>query len=228
MRDYFDGENHSKINHFLCGSAFKLVVIRTEQLTLKKKMSTIIRNLLFLVTMLTLLGGFSMACNTNRPADRYWANDWDLPMDFSCHRGHPIKSLYSYWLDCRRDRVWSFECGNVGNAWYWMSCDGWTTELNEWDGPLFKLCENNGFVSGISSVHDNGKEDRRFKIKCCRSDSHKTCDCSVEVLNNFQAVLDYTIPEGKVLTGLYSIHRNDKEDRKWQAIICSISKKRGY
>lgn len=53
----------------------------------QKKMSTIIRNLLFLVTMLTLLGGFSMACNTNRPADRYWANDWDLPMDFSCHRG---------------------------------------------------------------------------------------------------------------------------------------------
>ena len=28
-------------------------------------------------------------------------------------------------------------------------------------GPLFHMCDNNGYISGLKSVHDNGKEDRR-------------------------------------------------------------------
>jgi hypothetical protein len=29
------------------------------------------------------------------------------------------------------------------------------------------ICPGNGFIAGLSSYHDNGKEDRRWKFYCC-------------------------------------------------------------
>lgn len=69
--------------------------------------------------------------------------------------------MNSFWLSCKRDRVWSFECGTIGKK-FTTSCFDWTPELNEWDEPLMKICPGDGYVSGLSSVHDNGKEDRRY------------------------------------------------------------------
>ena len=39
--------------------------------------------------------------------------------------------------------------------------------INEFDQPLTFQCPNDGFITGTESVHDNRKEDRRFKFQCC-------------------------------------------------------------
>lgn len=80
------------------------------------------------------------------------SSDLCFPVD------NPISSLYSTWRSCKRDRIWSFTCQNAGGD---KKCSEWTDWVNEWDGPLFKICDKNGYISGVYSEHDNGKEDRR-------------------------------------------------------------------
>lgn len=44
----------------------------------------------------------------------------------------------------------------------------WTTGyVNGWDGVMNYQCPGNSVMSGMYSVHDNGKEDRIFKFICC-------------------------------------------------------------
>jgi len=80
------------------------------------------------------------------------SSDLCFPVD------NPISSLYSTWRSCKRDRIWSFTCQDAGGD---KKCSEWTDWVNEWDGPLFKICDKNGYISGVYSEHDNGKEDRR-------------------------------------------------------------------
>lgn len=42
-------------------------------------------------------------------------------------------------------------------------------------------------------------------------------------LNNWDALVDYTTPPGTVMVGLYSVHRNDKEDRRFRVRYQSLS-----
>ena len=39
--------------------------------------------------------------------------------------------------------------------------------VNDWDQPVTYQCPNDGFLTGIKSVHNNQFEDRRFKYQCC-------------------------------------------------------------
>ena len=45
---------------------------------------------------------------------------------------------------------------------------------NDLDGVLIFQCPHGGAVTGVSSFHDNGKEDRRFKFQCCESTGETT------------------------------------------------------
>ena len=43
---------------------------------------------------------------------------------------------------------------------------------NQWDGLMDFNCGDyvqNGFLVGFKSVHDNGKEDRRYNFYCCNA-----------------------------------------------------------
>merc|ERR1712232_315828 len=46
----------------------------------------------------------------------------------------------------------------------------WTGYINKWDGPLnYRAGANtNTYLSGLASVHDNYREDRRFQVKHIR------------------------------------------------------------
>lgn len=79
-------------------------------------------------------------------------------MLFYMYVGNVIILLYSFWLGCKNDCVWSLECGVVGKFNNEKKCL-LIVEVNEWDGLLFKMCDGNGYVGGLFSVYDNGKED---------------------------------------------------------------------
>ena len=48
------------------------------------------------------------------------------------------------------------------------SC-AWTGYKNNWDGGLTYTVAPDWMVNGFASVHDNGKEDRRFKYQICKT-----------------------------------------------------------
>ena len=73
-----------------------------------------------------------------------------------------ITSIYSEYSECRRDRVWSFGCKDVVPSSFKISCKWSHDFVNDWDLPLVGFCDADSYLAGMYSVHDNGKEDRRF------------------------------------------------------------------
>jgi len=43
----------------------------------------------------------------------------------------------------------------------------WTGYVNGWDAAHTTVCGGQRVIAGVSSYHDNGKEDRRFNYYCC-------------------------------------------------------------
>ena len=42
-----------------------------------------------------------------------------------------------------------------------------TGYVNDFDAPVLYTCPNGGYLNGVYSVHDNKKEDRRYRFRCC-------------------------------------------------------------
>jgi len=96
---------------------------------------------------------------------------------------------------------------------------------NDWDGELRHECAANQALVSMFSIHDNSKEDRRWKIKCsavpefasltaCRWDSETTFDA------------EWTSPPvrpNEVVTGVLSQHSNGAEDRWFAFKVCTLS-----
>jgi len=64
------------------------------------------------------------------------------------------------------------------------------------------------------SIHDNGKEDRIWRIKSCELpdvESKQNTDGGWE--NGWDSVLSYNLPANSFLTKITSLHDNWKEDR---------------
>ncbi|XP_068720072.1 hemagglutinin/amebocyte aggregation factor-like [Montipora capricornis] len=172
-------------------------------------------------------------CEATGPDGTDWANEFDKPVDFLCERGKALTSIKSVYSSCRRDRVWSFGCEiqkpvKKDN----LECQR-TDFLNNWDEPVFKFCNDGGFIAGMYSEHSNSAEDRRFKIDCCRDASKKTkyrtTDCfSVKLTENYKEDINFELKQANVIRGLFSMHKNSKEDRLWYAIVCTLKGKRIY
>ncbi|GFR94782.1 hemagglutinin/amebocyte aggregation factor [Elysia marginata] len=148
-------------------------------------------------------------------------NEWDQPLNFECPEGKVIKSVYSIHDNGREDRRFKLVCGKAPSDAEPKQCE-WTSDyVNEWDQPVMFLCPANYLVAGIYSVHDNSREDRRMKFKCCRQPGIKTKSCQMsDFLNSWDQPLDYTVGSGRALVGWMSRHDNSKEDRIHKMVDC--------
>ena len=72
--------------------------------------------------------------------------------------GESIRRIHSIHRNCIEDRIWAFSCESNSAA---QVCS-WTGFVNSYDNLLNFKCPNNGFISGIYSVHSNKREDRRL------------------------------------------------------------------
>ena len=43
-----------------------------------------------------------------------------------------------------------------------------------------------------------------------------------DFVNAYDKALEYTCPDNKVLAGVFSVHKNVKEDRRWKFECCDI------
>ncbi|XP_022295388.1 hemagglutinin/amebocyte aggregation factor-like [Crassostrea virginica] len=96
---------------------------------------------------------------------------------------------------------------------------------NDWDQPLaFKCPSSNSQISQIVSIHDNNKEDRLFDFGCRLVDGLVSgpISCRIsEYVNNFDEPVLYACPNGGYLNGVYSVHDNVPEDRKFKFRCCT-------
>ncbi|XP_059154336.1 dermatopontin-like [Physella acuta] len=149
----------------------------------------------------------------------YVVNDWDQPFDFKCPLGQAISYISSEHDDYYEDRKWEFQCRSVGET---RDCEQ-SGYVNEFDELLTYVCPHNKVITGVASSHNDHYEDRRFRFQCCSVTGRILTGCYITGdVNVWDGRLTLNVPEGKVVNGAYSIHKDYYEDRKWRFNICSI------
>jgi hypothetical protein len=94
--------------------------------------------------------------------------------------------------------------------------------INEWDSAHDTNCGPGKAMVGIESVHNNGREDRRMKLKCADIDT--TALNGLEEGTSFdvhhgeteyQDTWSLSCPTGSYMHGFSSYHDNGQEDRRF-------------
>ena len=154
-----------------------------------------------------------------------WLNDWDQQLNFHCvlEREY-IFRLQSIHDNHREDRRWDFTCRTVPYEAWLSHCD--TSDwINSYKGRInFRCPSTRPYISGLHSVHNNDHEDRRWRVRCCNSPGACRTDCRwTDNINEYDREMDYTVPDGYVLSGLRSSFDGHRNDRRWQLYICRWS-----
>ncbi|XP_067663464.1 uncharacterized protein [Haliotis asinina] len=148
-----------------------------------------------------------------------YVNDFDKPVVFQCPRGQSIVSWESYHSNYHEDRRHSFTCQRTPKL---GKCQ-WSGYVNDFDKPISYQCPNNGVISGVISFHSNHHEDRRFKFYCCSVRHRHLVHCgTTDYLNWWDKKLTFRVPAAHFLKGVYSIHHNHYEDRRWKFQTCLL------
>merc|ERR1712093_317698 len=92
-----------------------------------------------------------------------WVNNWDARFDFSCPTNQAIIGFSSYHSNHYEDRRWKVLCSTYHGVN--IAHQGWPGWQTNWDGTWSLSCGHKPMV-GMSSYHDNGREDRRWRIRC--------------------------------------------------------------
>jgi len=167
--------------------------------------------------VLMLLGITLKAQYSVRSTRSDWVNEYDGRMDWSTPgKNQMITGLYSKHNNRREDRIWKFYYGSASRG---VQCNSkyWASYQNGWDSPLSFSCPANQAISGFQSTHHNHREDRRWKIQCCKVTNAQLIDMGFTgYLNSWDGLLDYKCADDEVLAGVYSVHNNHREDRRWK------------
>jgi len=103
---------------------------------------------------------------------------------------------------------------------------GW---VNDWDNNMNFECPSGQILAGVYSVHDNGKEDRRWKMECVGFKAKTGYitpylqSCSWSGYTGWDA--SWTAPSrgsNYVIVGVKSHHDNGKEDRQFSFKSCAV------
>jgi len=157
-----------------------------------------------------------------------WHNWWDGNLRFECPNDQYISRIRSEHDNYREDRRFHYYCEEQPHLSGVISTTcGWTTGyINDFDDPMFYTCNTVGgaaYVTGFESYHNNRMEDRRWNVKCCSGSGTCFTQCRVTgYINDWDRPMDYTVPDGYVITTVKSEHDNRKEDRRWQLQICRL------
>jgi len=158
----------------------------------------------------------------------FWANEWDRPLHFTCPKGQILQKIYSEHSNSKEDRRWNYGCNS--SPVLTDTCDWTNGHVNQWDQPMLFECPKNGVVTGFSSHHSNSKEDRIWKIRCCQLKVKILAENCEEFgkkwrdyANYWDHPMNFQISGRRGITGVFSVHSNYHEDRRWRFKVCSGS-----
>merc|ERR1712183_444886 len=92
-----------------------------------------------------------------------WVNNMDRQFDYTCPHNKAIVGMYSYHHNHYEDRQWRFYCAHFHGVAF--RAGGWPGWQTNWDAHFVLSCGHNPAI-GFSSYHNNGREDRRWRIRC--------------------------------------------------------------
>lgn len=92
---------------------------------------------------------------------------WDSSFTQACPRNYIMTYINSWHSNYREDRRFNFRCSRVPSA-YTTDCY-WTNYVNYFDEySSFYARPTDYVITGISSYHNNHREDRRFRFCVCK------------------------------------------------------------
>merc|ERR1711998_331804 len=92
-----------------------------------------------------------------------WVNNMDGRFDYTCPHNKAIVGFYSYHNNGNEDRRWRFYCAGFHGVGF--RAGGWPGWQTRWDAYFAIGCGHNPAI-GFSSYHNNGREDRVWRIRC--------------------------------------------------------------
>ena len=139
-----------------------------------------------------------------------WQNTWDGVLRVQCGNRAGFKRVRSQHDNGKEDRLWQWDCANIAQSDF-DDCF-WTGYVNSYDQPFFFQCRANYILNGVESNHHNGHEDRQWKFRCCKAANHFTKNCYLtHLINDWDAVMDYSASNTYIFAGAYSYHDNGRE-----------------
>jgi lipoyltransferase 1 len=152
--------------------------------------------------------------------------NYDAAWVRGCGGGSAIYYTYSVHSNSKEDRQFYFACAMPHKRYVLSSCS-WTEMFpGSYGGAVYTECPDNGVIRSIYSQHDNGHEDRKFGFECCRiadnpyTMASMTCSRDEDYTNEYDGVHSGYLP-GYFLSGLYSVHSNSKDDRRFKWLYCT-------
>ena len=98
-----------------------------------------------------------------------------------------------------------------------------TGYVNGWDERMDWTAENNRMVTGLYSVHDSHKDDRKWKFYHGSAEGITTSGCQwSDTLNSYDKKFTFECKPDHAITGFLSWHNNHNEDRRWTIRCCRV------
>ncbi|KAK0046707.1 dermatopontin [Biomphalaria pfeifferi] len=166
-----------------------------------------------------LIGLIAMTAVVGCLAQSPWVNEYDGTMTFNCPDKQILMYLSSIHDNAREDRIWEMYCRTAKFKDYCIQSD----YVNDFDATFNYTCPGNKVLTGISSYHENTREDRRFRFVCCRASDKLVRDCrSTDFVNDFDQKLTLFVPEGQAIKSIYSVNDESKSDRQFKFVLCKL------
>ncbi|RUS78641.1 hypothetical protein EGW08_013611, partial [Elysia chlorotica] len=96
--------------------------------------------------------------------------------------------------------------------------------VNQWDLPVHFQCPAGQFLSAVSSIHNNHREDRLWNFACrpvCHGCHLSSCKWTGYV-NYWDEPISFLCPANYFITGVESVHDNHFEDRRYKFKCCTL------
>jgi len=149
-------------------------------------------------------------------------NEWDGKLEYMPDKRQPLCGIHSIHNNDTEDRKFKLRECNIDREWEGEQ----TTYRNRWDDEFLFQCDIDKVITGLLSLHDNYFEDRRWNVRCTHFKNTIVDENSCEGIdiprNEYDLLLDYTCPLGKVLHKFGGVHNNYFEDRRFRFACCEL------
>ncbi|MEJ6476425.1 dermatopontin-like protein [Pseudoalteromonas piscicida] len=159
-----------------------------------------------------------------------YLNDFDQAFTYTCPNNMFVKSISSYHQNKQEDRRFSLVCAKFttdSGSRIYRKTTKWSGYVNSYDQAFNFVCPNGQFLVGMSSRHDNGREDRLFNFNCA---SMATSSVGAALFAESCITTQYTgydqpwtLGGNGALIGMSSRHDNRTEDRQTAVTYCSAA-----
>ncbi|XP_066275648.1 dermatopontin-like [Branchiostoma lanceolatum] len=158
------------------------------------------------------------ACNASG-----YNTEFGSSFTFECPESYALSAVGSRYCSATGDRAWNYSCtymglGQLGECY-------WSPFANDFGSVLWYQCPFNSLVTGFHSEYDATQKDRRWKLKCCRSDSSVLYNCQNSLpANTPTGELQFSVFGNYFLRGVFATFkrnvRRGETDRRFQFVSC--------